>query len=368
MNSDASSSSISTSVQSTSSISSSMITSSSSSSTSSIGVLSLDEEGNEHFRQRGAVEPEIETFDNSPLSSVLRRGAEFNAEFYAESRQYVVRPRAHLLEAFNAVDALHEFLYVFQMLIEEIRTDFNPQDYVQLTIESENLRPPVTIPFRCVDHLYVNRVFATVEKVLNSLQDVSARDDAVITVTRIAVPRGGGKPDGYEKEQRRKALIYTTAFEQFSKAKKSLITVYDVFPLCGVVALYLGLMCIRKGVKVVHNLLRCPLNLMRKVKPFLRKASLRDNVELSILDVRQVFRSNEEFRNLQLIIYQKENADIKQVVCTSYKEDCIALLLQDGHYYLITKIPAFLCKTDFCRKCNKACTIDHVCNRKRCSL
>ena len=352
-----------------SSDSSTSTSSTSSSSDSSFGELSVDEDGNEHFRQRGGADAVgVEPFENSELFSVLRRNTEYNAEFYTEARQYVIQPRAHMIDAINPADALHEFLYVLSMLIAEIRRDFNPHDYVQLTVESENLREPVTIPFRRVDQLDVDRIFGTIEKVLNSQQDVSARDDATITVTRVAVPRGGGKPGGYEKEQRRKSLVFTTAFEQFSKAKKSLITIFDnVFPLCGVVALYLGLILISRGVRAVHNLRRYPLNLMRKVKPFLRKASLSTNLPLSILDVKKVWTDNEEFRGIQLIIYQKENADIKQVVCTPYRDDCIALLLQDDHYSLITKIPAFLCHTDFCRKCNKACSVDHVCDRSRCS-
>ena len=120
---------------------------------SSLGVLSLDEEGNEVFRQRGGeVDPSREPFADSHL----------------ESRQYTIRPPANLFDEVSTVDVLDHFLYIFEGLVQTLCQEFEPQDYVQFSLESRNLTEPVTIPFRRVDTLDVDRIFASVERVLTS--------------------------------------------------------------------------------------------------------------------------------------------------------------------------------------------------------
>ena len=253
---------------------------------------------------------------STQIFNVERPERGFNGRFNLDEYDYFISVNVARVQEHDVGGGMLDFFLVVGTFLDEIRDSFNSTDYVQIVIEAEDLEP-IYLSYRRVSELNLDRLFASVEKILNSNEHVTIESGVLIKVSRVIVPFGGG----YEDEKRRKSLVYAKGLDAFLKAKRNVVQVYNnVYPYCGVVALYFGFLLNIKGFRAINSVRRYLEKLILKVKPFLQKAGVALGTPLTTTQLKTIHSANDELNKYQLIIYEKRNADIKQVVKTAYKD------------------------------------------------
>ena len=80
---------------------------------------------------------------------------------------------------------------MFDDVLDQARGDLAGNDLGRVVIQHDTLNNPIVVPLRPWDDLNANTVMETIEKVLNSHENLSIDDSFDITVGSIELPKGG---------------------------------------------------------------------------------------------------------------------------------------------------------------------------------
>ena len=103
---------------------------------------------------------------------------------------------------------------MFDDVLDQARCDLAGNDLGRVVIQHDALNNPIVVPLRPWDDLNANTVMETIEKVLNSHENLSIDDSFDITVGSIELPKGGARCritrlEGEDNSLERKRSIVT---------------------------------------------------------------------------------------------------------------------------------------------------------------
>ncbi len=82
---------------------------------------------------------------------------------------------------------------MFDDILDQARGDLAGNDLGRVVIHHEGLQDPIVVPLQPWDNLDADVVMGTIEKVLNSKQDLPVNESFEITVGTIDLPKGSGR-------------------------------------------------------------------------------------------------------------------------------------------------------------------------------
>ena len=138
----------------------------------------------------------------------------------------------------ESIEATHK---IFHHLLEEVTEGMNPNDQVRFILRSEQLETPISLPFMTLEQLTTERVYAQIEKVVQSNQDFRLNDTVTIDINHVAMPEGSGKT--------RRTL---PNIRDHLKSKGSVISINNFDDLCLARALVVGIANIENDPKYDH--------------------------------------------------------------------------------------------------------------------
>ncbi len=83
---------------------------------------------------------------------------------------------------------------MFDDVLDQARGDLAGNDLGRVVIHHGGLQDPIVVPLQPLDNLEADTVMGTIEKVLNSKQNLSVDDSFEISVGSIDLPKGSGGP------------------------------------------------------------------------------------------------------------------------------------------------------------------------------
>ena len=87
-------------------------------------------------------------------------------------------------------DGLHQ---MFEHVLQESRGDLAGHDLGRVVIQHDGLYDPIVVPLQPWDQLDSSKVMDTIEKVLNSHQNLPVDESMDIAVGIVDLPKGGGR-------------------------------------------------------------------------------------------------------------------------------------------------------------------------------
>ena len=113
---------------------------------------------------------------------------------------------------------------MFDQVLNEARGDLAGNDLGRVIIQQEGLHEPIVIPLQPWDQLNADVVLGTIEKVLNSNQNLSVDESFDITIDSVDLPKGGA----------RRRITKLKGKNNSLQLKKSVITIENDDQLCKV--------------------------------------------------------------------------------------------------------------------------------------
>ena len=276
----------------------------------------------------------------------------YSKKFGMSATDYKVRFN-NVLADVDLLESYESTLKIFHHLLEEVTEGMNPNDQVRFILRSEQLDTPISIPFLPVEQLTTERVFSQIERVINSNQEFRLNDTVTIDINHVATPEGRGK-------SKRKRT--TLNIRDHLKEKKSIICINNKDDFCLARALAVAIARIEKDPKY---------NQIRDSKRHIQLARALDlhvaaNVPLGPCGIDEVKLFQNYLTNYQIIVVSGDHNN--SIIYPPQPPDTdekpiISLYLHDNHFDVITKLPGFLNRSYFCRRCHKCynCTTDHLC-------
>ena len=259
----------------------------------------------------------------------------------------------NVLGDFDLLESHESTQKIFHHLLEDVTWDMAPNDQVRFILRSDQLDTPISIPFLPVERLTTERVFSQIERVIQSNQEFRLNDTVTIDINHVKAPEGRGK----NKHKRT-----TLNIRDHLKEKKSVICINNKDDFCLARALVVSIARIEKDPKYEQ---------IRKSDNYIQLDRALDlhvaaNVPLAPCGMNEVKSFQNYLTNYQIVIVSgdHDNSIIypPQPPGTDEKP-IISLYLHDNHFDVITKLPGFLSRSYFCRRCHKAYsnTTDHLC-------
>ncbi len=120
----------------------------------------------------------------------------------------------------DIIGGLHR---MFDDILDQARGDLAGNDLGRVVIHHEGLQDPIIVPLQPWDNLDADAVMGTIEKVLNSKQDLPVNESFEITIGSIDLPKGSG---------RRRQITRLTGKDNSLYLKKSIVTIENDDNLC----------------------------------------------------------------------------------------------------------------------------------------
>ena len=118
-------------------------------------------------------------------------------------------------------DGLHQ---MFDQVLNEARGDLAGNDLGRVIIQHEELHDPIVIPLQPWDQLNADLVIGTIEKVLNSNQNLSVDESLDISIGSVDLPKGSGGP--------RRRITKIKGKNNSLQLKTSIVTIENDDQLC----------------------------------------------------------------------------------------------------------------------------------------
>ena len=247
----------------------------------------------------------------------------------------------------ESIEATHK---IFHHLLEEVTEGMNPKDQVRFILRSEQLDSPISLPFMTLEQLTTERVYAQIEKVIQSNQDFRLNDTVTIDINHVAMPEGSGTKRTLPN------------IRDHLKSKGSVICINNFDDLCLARALVVGIAKIENDPK--YDRIR------KSNRPVQRQRALAlhqtANVPLGPCGLNEVNLFQNYLVNDQIVVVSgaHDNAIVypPQPPGTDEKP-ILGLYYNNNHFDTITSIKGFLGRSHFCNRCLKGYdhTTDHLC-------
>ena len=251
----------------------------------------------------------------------------------------------------DVLESIETTQKIFHHLLEEVTEGMNPKDQVRFILRSEQLDTPISLPFMELEQLTTERVYAQIEKVVQSNQDFRLNDTVTIDINHVAIPEGSGR-----------AKRTLPNIRDHLKSKGSIICINNFDDLCLARALVVGIANIENDPKY-KQIKRSDRPVQRQRALALHQAA---NVPLGPCDLDHVKLFQNYLANYRIVVVSgaHNNTIIYPPPQSGTNEKpVLGLYYNDDHFDTITSIKGFLGKSYFCNRCIKGynSTTDHLC-------
>lgn len=331
---------------------------------------------------------------NMALPTVRQISRQRNHQFDVESITWRVTPDLTLLEDVDVEnirlrneDRLESIANVLINLLDDItswlRTEFDLQDRIQISMYSETLDREVSLPMMTIKGFGDGEpLLDKAMHVLNSNENFELDDSLTFEVERVPFTGGGGHHKNTSDKIRKK--LYTNLTDFTVKNKSCLVPPENVLPgFCGPVSLILAAKH-AEGLPIpkrceIQQKVRVRKKLEREAKDLMVNAGFSgfsqwpEDKRLSVEDIKDIVEANSMFfRNYAISILDIDHGNSVLFSCNEEEEKQINIGLVLNHLVVIKNMPGFFnCLKGYfwCPICMRMCNSKqkHKCVRAMCS-
>ena len=222
-------------------------------------------------------------------------------------------------------------------LFDRLTSDMAPHDQVRLILNSHQLDKPISLPFLQRDRLTPEPFLAAVERVVESNDQFTLDDSVNINVVHVEMPQGSGR--------KRRDVVN---LEGYLRKKDCIVQIKNKDELCCARAIIVAIAKYDKDPQyksIVDQRCRMQTRLAQE----LHETS---GVSLGLCGIPEVKKFQATLPGYQPNVVSKEHLNAL-IYSGSEAEKHLYLYHHDNHYDVITSMPAFLARKQYCHKCKK---------------
>ena len=255
------------------------------------------------------------------------------------------------VENMDLIDERNRTYNIIQHLVDEVTGGVKDRDQIHFVLRSDQLDRPIALPFMPRAQFTPERVFAAVERVVQSNREFRLNDTVQVNVWYVEMPEGSGRKKRTEPNVKKFLL----------KKTHSVVVIENHDDLCLARALVVAIAKAEND-PYYHYLRACDRGQRRRAVELHTNA----NVPLGPCGLEEVrlFQRHLTRYEINIVSLLQDNAIIYPPQDQAAPDKTpIYLALHDNHYDVITKMPGFLNRAYFCHKCKKAYSnkYDHLC-------
>ena len=256
------------------------------------------------------------------------------------------------VENMDLIDSRNRTYTIIQQLVDDVTGGVKDRDQIHFVLRSEQLETPIALPFMPRAQFTPERVFAAVERVVQSNREFRLNDTVHVNVWYVDMAEGSGK----SKKKRTELNITKHLLKS-----QSVVVIENHDDLCLARALVVAIAKAEND-PYYHYLRTCDSGQQRRAIELHANA----NVPLGPCGLEEVrlFQRHLTRYEINIVSLPQDNAIIYPPPEQAAPDKTpIYLALHNNHYDVITKLPSFLKRSYFCRKCRKGYSnkFDHMC-------
>ena len=248
----------------------------------------------------------------------------------------------------NLIEEYERTQEIFGRLIQDISGGMKANDQVYFVLRTPQLDTPISLPFLPASHFTPERIYAQIERVVQSNQDFALDDSVVVDIVHVDMPSGSTK-------RRHVDLL------QHLRSKNSIVTIKNDDDMCLARALVVAIAKIEKDPK--YYLIKDSRSALQREKA--KELHQKAKVPLGQCGIPEVKMFQEYLKDYEINIVSAEHQDVIIYPHAPIQRDVkhVYLYLHNKHYDVINSMPAFFSQSYFCHECRKAYgkTIRHIC-------
>ena len=256
------------------------------------------------------------------------------------------------VENMDLIDDRKRTYTIIQQLVDDVTGGVKDRDQIHFVLRTEQLETPIALPFMPRAQFTPERVFAAVERVVQSNREFRLNDTVHVNVWHVEMPEGSGRSRQKRTETDLKKCLLKS---------RSVVVIENHDDLCLAKALVVAIAKVEND-PYYHYLRACDSGQQRRAIELHANA----NVPLGPCGLEEVrlFQRHLTRYEINIVSLLQNNTIIypPQEQADPDKTP-IYLALHNNHYDVITKLPSFLRKAYFCHKCRKGYSnkFDHMC-------
>ena len=258
----------------------------------------------------------------------------------------------NMVENMDLIDDRKRTYTIIQQLVDDVTGGVKDRDQIHFVLRSEQLQTPIALPFMPRAQFTPERVFAAVERVVQSNREFRLNDTVHVNVWHVEMPEGSGKSRQKRTE---------TDLKKYLLKSRSVVVIENHDDLCLARALVVAIAKAEND-PYYHYLRACDRGQQRRAIELHANA----NVPLGPCGLEEVrlFQRHLTRYEINIVSLLQNNAIIYPPPEQRDPDKTpIYLALHNNHYDVITKLPSFLKYVYFCHKCKKGYSnkFDHLC-------
>ena len=212
-----------------------------------------------------------------------------------------------------------------------------PHDQVRLILNSHQLDKSISLPFLQRDRLTPERFLAAVERVVQSNDQFTLDDSVSVNVVHVEMPNGAGR--------KRRDVVN---LESFLIKKDCIVQIKNKDDLCSARAIIVAKAKLDKDPKN-KSMVTPRGTLQGRLAHQLHESA---GLPPGSCGIAEVKKFQAALPGYQLNMISKEH--LNALIYSGPEADkCLYLYHHDNHYDVITSMPAFLARKQYCHKCKK---------------
>ena len=256
------------------------------------------------------------------------------------------------IENMDLIDDRKRTYAIIDQLVGDVTGGVKDRDQIHFVLRSEQLETPIALPFMPRAQFTPERVFAAVERVVQSNREFRLNDTVHVNVWHVEMPEGSGK-----SRKKRTELDITKHLLK----SQSVVVIENHDDLCLARALVVAIAKAEND-PYYHYLRACDRGQQRRAMELHANA----NVPLGPCGLEEVrlFQRHLTRYEINIVSLLQNNTIIYPPPEQAAPDKTpIYLALHNNHYDIITKMPGFLKRGYFCHKCRKGYSnkFDHMC-------
>ena len=235
----------------------------------------------------------------------------------------------------------------FKHLFDRLTDGMAPHDQVRLILNSHQLDRPISLPFLPRHHLTPEKFLAAVERVVQSNDHFTLDDSVNVNVIHVEMPHGGAR--------KRRDVVN---LQNYLDKKQCFVQIKNIDELCCARAIVVAKEKLDKD-RQYKSIVKHQRPLQGRLAHELHETA---GVHLGPCGINEIKKFQAVLPGYQLNVVSKEHLNA-MIYSGPEADKCLYLYHHDNHYDVITSMPAFLARKQYCHKCKKGYDkiTDHPC-------
>jgi hypothetical protein len=221
--------------------------------------------------------------------------------------------------------------------LDNITRDIPEHDQVRFVLHSPQLEKPISLPVKALSPLTTERVFAQIERVIQSHHEFRLNESVKVNLVHVKMPNGA---TGSKRSE--------INLEKHLMNKRAIVRIQKEDDLCLARALVVSIAKIENDSRyksIVDHRRQMQTRLAHDLH---QKAG----VPIGSCGIDEVKQFQAYLTDYQINIVSKEHQN-SVIFSGPDKEKRIYLFLHDNHFDVITSMPALVARKKYCHTCKK---------------